>query len=167
MTHKLPVKQFEGFTLVEIVIVVAIIGIIAAVTVVALKPQELFANGRNARRITDIAALNTAMGQWLAREGLQMTDPYSTLGLTAPGVSALTPGDGSITGEGVNASAVTQLTSAGYMQSIPLDPNGVQYRIGVDNVATPAYVLICTDQVENTSSYPEGQYPNGMFCQSN
>ena len=158
----------KGFTLVEIVIVIAIIGILAAVTVVALKPQEIFANGRNSRRTNDVAAMNSALGQWLAREGLSETDPYLTLGLTAAGVVALAPGDGSITGEGVAATTVTQLTSTGYMQAVPVDPDGsTEYRIGVDNVTTPTHVLVCTDQIEHTSTYPAGTYPNSIFCQSN
>ncbi|MBN2015369.1 prepilin-type N-terminal cleavage/methylation domain-containing protein [Candidatus Dojkabacteria bacterium] len=161
-------NKFKGFTLVEIVIVIAIIGILAAVTVVALKPQEIFANGRNSRRTNDVAALNSSVGQWLSREGIQETDPYVTLGLTAVGVTALTPGDGSISGEGVAASTVTQLTAAGYIQNIPLDPDGsTEYRIGVDNVGSPSHVLVCTGSIEHTSTYPAATYPNSIFCQSN
>jgi prepilin-type N-terminal cleavage/methylation domain-containing protein len=163
-------KQEKGFTLVEIVIVIAIIGILAAVTVVALKPQEIFANGRNSRRTNDVAALNTAIGQWLNREGQQganQSDPYGVLGLTASGVTAVTPADG-ITGEGVAANTVTQLTSAGYLQSIPVDPDGTtQYRVGVDNVTTPSHILVCTAGIEITATYPTSSYPNGIFCQSN
>jgi len=158
----------KGFSLVEIVIVIAIIGILAAVTVVALKPQEIFANGRNSRRTNDVSSLNSAIGQWLAREGIQETDPYSVLGLTASGVTSLTPGDGAITGEGVAANTVTQLTGSGYLQSIPVDPDGsTQYRIGVDDVTDPSHVLVCTDQIEETSTYPAATYPSGIFCQSN
>lgn len=161
-------RKQAGFSLVEIVIVIAIIGILAAVTVVALKPQEIFANGRNSRRTNDVSSLNSALGQWLAREGLQETDPYSTLGLTDTGVTALTPNDGSITGEGVAASTITQLTSAGYLQSIPVDPDGsTEYRVGADDVASPSHVLVCTDGIEETSTYPTSTYPNGIFCQSN
>lgn len=158
----------KGFTLIEIVIVIAIIGILAAVTVVALKPQEIFSNGRNSRRTNDVAALNSAMGQWLAREALDSDTPYADLGLTAVGVSALVSSDGSIAGEGVNASDVAQLTSSGYLQAVPIDPDGsTEYRIGVNDVGTPTHVLVCTDQIEATSTYPAATYPNGIFCQSN
>lgn len=158
----------KGFTLVEIVIVIAIIGILAATTVVALKPQEVFANGRNARRLEDIKAMNTAIGQWMSREGINVSDQFSTLGLTASGVSSLTPGDGTILNEGVEASSVTLIKTTGYLNQIPTDPDGsTEYRIGVDDISAPSHVLICTNQIEFTSTYDEANYPNGLFCLSN
>ena len=160
-------KKQEGFTLVEIIIVIAIIGILAAVTIVALKPQEIFANGRNSRRTNDVAALTQAVGQWFVREGQDVDDPYSELGLTATGVTAISPSDG-ITGEGVDASTVTALETAGYLQDIPTDPDGsTEYRIGVDDVTDPSHIIVCTNGIETTSTYPEATYPNGVFCQSN
>jgi prepilin-type N-terminal cleavage/methylation domain-containing protein len=157
-------KKQTGFTLVEIVIVIAIIGVLAAVTVVALKPQEIFANGRNSRRVSDVGSLNSAIGQWLAREGLSETDPYTTLGVTA----AITPGDGVSQTEGVSVAALTPLTTAGYLQSIPIDPDGTTtYRVGVDDAANPSHIIVCTGAIEATSTYPAATYPNNVFCQSN
>jgi prepilin-type N-terminal cleavage/methylation domain-containing protein len=159
----------RGFTLVEIVIVIAIIGILAAVTVVALKPQEIFANGRNSRRTSDVAAINSAIGQWLAREGagLAEADAYDAIGLTP--LVAITPGDGVAQTEGEAASVLSVLVTTGYLQSIPLDPDGsTTYRVGVNDVLNPQHVLVCTGVIEDTSTYPwDPTYPNGVFCQSN
>jgi len=159
-------KKEQGFTLVEIVIVIAIIGILAAVTVVALKPQEIFANGRNSRRTNDVAALNSAVGQWLAREGLQETDPYTALGLTG---AVIDPSDGVAQTEGDAASVLSPLVNAGYLQSIPTDPDGSStYRVGQDDADDPQHVLVCTGEIEDTSTYPhDPTYPNAAFCQSN
>lgn len=161
-------KKQKGFTLVEIVIVIAIIGILAAVTVVALKPQEIFANGRNSRRTNDIAALNSAIGQWLAREGLNETDPYTAIGLT-PATDVIDPSDGVAADEGAAASAIsTALVGSGYVQAIPTDPDGsTAYRVGVDDGTSPSHILVCTNAIEHTSTYPAGTYPNNVFCQSN
>ena len=161
-------KRENAFSLVEIVIVIAIIGVLVATTIVIFKPYEIFANGRNAKRVTDISALNSAMGHWLSREGAREEDPYSILGLTASGVLAITPQDGSILGEGVDATTVSQLALPAYLQILPKDPDGsTEYRIGADDVTSPSHVLICTDQIEPTTTYPESTYPNNIFCQSN
>jgi prepilin-type N-terminal cleavage/methylation domain-containing protein len=159
----------KGFTLVEIVIVIAIIGILAAVTVVALKPQEIFANGRNSRRTNDVASLNSAIGQWLAREGLESTTPYETLlGVTPLAIAhVIDPSDGVADTEGVDAATLTTITAAGYVQNIPTDPLGETYRIGIDDAVNPTHVLVCTNDIEATSTYPVGTYPGGVFCQSN
>lgn len=156
-----------GFSLVEIIIVIAIIGIMAAVSVVAFKPQEIFTNGRNSQRLEDVNSITTALGQWLTREGVQDQDPYDTLGLLNPGVLALDPSDRSISGEGVPATSVVQITLPAYLTTIPKDPNGVsEYRVGINNINNPSFILICTDQIQFTSSYPESAYPGGIFCQS-
>jgi prepilin-type N-terminal cleavage/methylation domain-containing protein len=161
-------KKEKGFTLVEIVIVIAIIGVLAAVTVVALRPQEIFANGRNARRVSDVDAINTALGQWLSRDAANDIHPYETLGIIASGVTAITPEDGSIIGEGVAATTVSQLALPAYLQIIPKDPNGtIEYRVGVNDISNPTHLLVCTDQIEFTATYPEGNYPSHLFCQGN
>jgi prepilin-type N-terminal cleavage/methylation domain-containing protein len=161
------IKNSSGFSLIEIVIVIAIIGILAAITVISLKPREIFANGRNSQRVTDVSAINSAIGQWLSREGINFTDPYDELGLLDPGISALTPSDGTITDEGLDANTVSTLKLPAYLSIIPTDPNGTEYRVGVDSLSDPKHVLVCTDGMEFTPSYPESAYPDHIFCQSN
>jgi prepilin-type N-terminal cleavage/methylation domain-containing protein len=165
-------RREKGFTLVEIVIVIAIIGVLAAVTVVALKPQEIFANGRNSRRTNDVASLNSAIGQWLSREGLETTTPYEDLlGVASlAATDVLDPSDGVGDTEGHPAADLAVLTLEGYLQNLPTDPIGQTYRIGVDSAASPTHVLVCTNDIENTSTYPTGAgetYAGGVFCQSN
>ncbi|MBU0976083.1 MAG: prepilin-type N-terminal cleavage/methylation domain-containing protein [Patescibacteria group bacterium] len=161
-------RNNKGFSLIEIIIVIAIVGIIIAITIVTFKPAEILANSRNSKRVADVAALNTALGHWLSREGSRESDPYSTLGLRGTGVTSLTPSDGDITDEGVDATTVSELSLPAYIQIIPRDPDGnTEYRIGVDDTTNPQHVLVCSDQIEYTSTYPEEAYPDHIFCQSN
>lgn len=52
----------KGFTLVELLIVIAIVAILATATIVVLNPAELLAQARDAQRIADFGNLRTALG---------------------------------------------------------------------------------------------------------
>lgn len=54
-------KQYKGFTLVELLVVIAIIAILAAVVVLIINPLELTRRGRDAARLTDLANLQQAI----------------------------------------------------------------------------------------------------------
>ncbi|MEK7617146.1 MAG: prepilin-type N-terminal cleavage/methylation domain-containing protein [Patescibacteria group bacterium] len=51
----------SGFTLVELLVVIAIIAILAAVVVLIINPLELTRRGRDAARLTDLANLQNAI----------------------------------------------------------------------------------------------------------
>lgn len=153
-----------GFTLVEIVIVIAVIGLISAVTVVAYKPQEIFANGHNAKRVGDVIALHDAIKHWESREAIDDQDAYTTLGLAG---AVIDPSDGVEDSEGVAASSLNDLSTTGYLPNIPLDPDGSsEYRVGLDDADNPQQIIICTNKIEPTSTYPQSEYPNGVYCLS-
>lgn len=60
-------KKFKGFTLVEMLTVVAIIAILASIVVVNVNSARMRA--RDGRRISDIEAIAKAMEMYLYREG--------------------------------------------------------------------------------------------------
>ena len=64
----------EGFTLIEILVVVALIAILAAVTIVAINPGKNFADTRNATRSADVAQVLNAVTQYTSEEGNSITD---------------------------------------------------------------------------------------------
>ncbi len=51
----------QGFTLVELLVVIAIIAILAAIVVLIINPVELTRRGRDATRLTDLANLQQAI----------------------------------------------------------------------------------------------------------
>lgn len=59
--RRVGIQKNEGFTLVELLIVIAITAILAAVVVLIVNPLELTRRGRDATRIADLANLQQAI----------------------------------------------------------------------------------------------------------
>ncbi|HOF50164.1 MAG TPA: type II secretion system protein [Candidatus Colwellbacteria bacterium] len=57
----------KGFTLVELLIVIAILAVLATATVVVLNPAELLAQARDSQRISDLEGLRTALGVYVSQ----------------------------------------------------------------------------------------------------
>lgn len=56
----------KGFTLLELLIVIGILAILAAVVTVVLNPAELLKQARDSQRVSDLASLSSALGMYLA-----------------------------------------------------------------------------------------------------
>lgn len=69
--HKIENKNLQpttktGFTLVELLVVIAILAILTTAVVLVLNPAELIKQGRDSTRISDLAALNSALALYAA-----------------------------------------------------------------------------------------------------
>lgn len=58
-------KNQQGFTLIEILLVIGIIAVLATVVVVALDPAKRFADARDSRRLSDIQSILSAVQQYI------------------------------------------------------------------------------------------------------
>ena len=67
--------RFKGFTLVELLIVIAIIGVLAGVVLIAINPVEQLAKTRDAGRISTVTQLGHAVQAYYTSHATQ-TDPY-------------------------------------------------------------------------------------------
>ncbi len=126
--------QRKGFTLVELLLSIAIIGVLAAVIVTAINPAKQLGDTRNAQRRSDINALLNAVWQFALDHNASMpchlggTGPcidtvVRMLGLATTGCSAA----GLCSDATVGADSCLDLAgplAPTYIFAIPQDPQG-------------------------------------------
>lgn len=103
----------KGFTLIEILVVVALIAILAAITFIAINPAKNFADTRNAQRSSDVTQILNAVTQYTSEQGNALAD-LGTIS-TCPTVDNIGSGAG-------NVNLATNLVDA-YIVGIPVDPS--------------------------------------------
>ena len=123
----------KGFTLIELLIVIAILAILATAVVLVLNPAELLRQGRDSTRISDLAALNSAIALFTA-DVITYT-VTSTTGICT-GASIMPKSVNSTTTCASSNSSSTAVNGAGWvpvnfnlisggspLPKLPIDPN--------------------------------------------
>ena len=124
--------QQKGFTLLEILLVIALIAILAGIVIVAINPAYQLANGRNTQRRSNVNTILNAVYQYEMDHAGSLPGTITTsnqvigtnglTGCDAPGsITCANPSGTPI----VTAATCVDLTSAltpTYIVSIPYDP---------------------------------------------
>jgi len=112
---KLNKRNEKGFTLVELLIVIAIIGVLAGAILIVINPAQLLAKSRDSQRLQDLDSLNKAITLAIAEQEITIT---TTTGNSGTGTR-------SVTGGGWVGFTLFTGKTAGlgkYIPTLPVDP---------------------------------------------
>ncbi len=131
-------KSQKGFTLIEILIVIGIIAILAAIVIIAINPAKQFAQARNTQRESNINSILNAIGQDVAdNKGMFNCAGSNTLPINTTTIGI----DNGAAGTGLNLSCLAPT----YVPAFPTDPSGPAAPITGYTVAVNAVgrVTVC------------------------
>ena len=118
----------KGFTLVELLIVIGILGVLASAVVVVLNPAELLRQARDSQRLQDLASINSALALYVASTSSPTfgTTDYSSLtsgsGDCNNGATAAGAQGNAVDGSGWVDVDLDSLTGGSPLSSLPIDP---------------------------------------------
>ncbi|HLC91889.1 MAG TPA: type II secretion system protein [Candidatus Saccharimonadales bacterium] len=120
-------KSSRGFTLIEVLLVVAIVAILAGIVILAINPAKQLGDSRNATRQADVQTILNAIYQYgIDLHGVPGTLPSSPTDICSTGFMSCPY---------VNLSVLTD--NGKYLVAMPKDPqlgdnNNTHYRVSQD-----------------------------------
>lgn len=158
-------KKYSGFTLVELLVVVAIIVILAGVVVGLINPASILAKSRDARRLSDVDSISKAMSFAIVDKEL---DLFTTGNNCFTCVSDV--GTQAVDGSGyIKFTMMSGKTGlAKFMPALPVDPvnsglyvytfasNTVDYELNIVLESSDNLSKMATDGGNNPNVYEIG-----------
>jgi prepilin-type N-terminal cleavage/methylation domain-containing protein len=147
--------KHKGFTLLEILLVIGIIGILAAIVIIAINPGRSLARSRDLQRKVGITEINKGLEQYYIDNNQYPSTITSSLqSICNTGASA--------TSSGLNCAVDTvdlSMLVPTYLPAIPVDPTGVGYKVGFNSSRRIMLVADLTETVSpliaiGTTTYP-------------
>lgn len=134
--NKIKQNAQHGFTLLEVLLVVAVIAILAGIVIIAINPGKNLGDSRNSQRSADVSTVLNAIYQYSLDNNGSLPPAGTGAGITTTPTEVCKTG-GTCTGL-VDLGVLT--TSGKYLVSIPLDPqcptvcdaNGAGYLVARD-----------------------------------
>lgn len=154
-------KTNRGFTLIEILVVIGIIAVLAAIVIVAVNPARQFAQARNTQRESNVSTILNAVGQNMVDYKGVFTCASIVTAIPVAPTAAL-----EIAGQaGVGRVDLSCLVPIYIASAMPVDPtNGTiadtQYTIQQDTVANGSRFIICAPQHDESAIVPAP----GTYC---
>ena len=141
-------KDQKGFTLIEILVVIGIIAVLAAIVLIAINPARQFAQARESQRTSNTNAILNAIGQNLAdNAGVWDTDP------DGDGTDCDDLVDGQISSGDLD---IRDCIVPTYMSELPLEPavgtftSGTNYDTGYTVEIVDGRIRVCTEDSTDT-----------------
>lgn len=111
--------QQKGFTLIEVLVVIGIIAILAAIVVIAINPARQFSQANNSQRWSNVNAVLNAVHQYSVDNRGQIPS-----GLTGSSTEICKSGIATSTCSGAGLLSLDAALVPTYIVSIPTDPTG-------------------------------------------
>ncbi len=125
---KITGKYLKGFTIIELLIVISILGVLAVALLITINPGEAQKKTRDAQRLAHLKTIQTLVDQFI-NDGKNATGTI----ITAQGASSQ-----GITAQNSQACGVTSwlgIDTCPYGATVPLDPNNGVDRTFITNAA--------------------------------